>query len=411
MAIYVRNGLHAIERHDLAINGLESLWIELELNRRKVLIGGIYRPPNSNNNYWQLIEQSFDQAFNQTSDNIIITGDFNFNFLTPNSEKINHLISSYNAEQLITSPTHFTEHSNSLIDLMIVKNKNQVISSFVSDPFIPDLVRFHCPIVTILKFTKHNHQSFKRKIWLYDKADYNEYRSKLRTVDWNYFLSSDNLDQTAVNISDAIISSASETIPNKIVTIRPNDIPWLNNNIRKLINTRKKLHKQAKQYNTDTAWAKFRQARNNVTREIRRSKHEHQNKLIEQINSTNTSAKQWFKLAKRLTNNHNDTQIPTLLDNNIEANTNTDKAELLNSYFSKQSTVDDKDHPLPPLSSNPYSHLSVLNFSEQDVRDAISCMDPSKASGPDLISPRLIREGAEVLAKPLAIFFLYQTYR
>ena len=77
--------------------------------------------------------------------------------LTHKVDKIKHRITSYNAEHLITSPTHFTEHSHSLIDLMIVKNKEHTISSFVSDPFITDVIRFHCPIVTVLKFRKHTH--------------------------------------------------------------------------------------------------------------------------------------------------------------------------------------------------------------------------------------------------------------
>ena len=78
---------------------------------------------------------------------------------------------TYNAEQLINTPTHFTEHSSSLIDLMFIKNSQHVLSSFVSDPFIPDLTR-HCPVVCVLKFTKQKKTIFPRKIWLYDQGDY-----------------------------------------------------------------------------------------------------------------------------------------------------------------------------------------------------------------------------------------------
>ena len=405
VAIYVKKGFYAVERPDLNIHGLEALWIELTVNHRKLLIGGIYRPPNSNNTHWHLLEQSFDQAFNLSFDNILITGDFNINLLTHNADKMNHLITSYQAEQLITAPTHFTEHSQSLIDLMIVKDKEHIISSFVSDPFVPDLIRYHCPIVTILKFSKHIQHTFKRRIWLYDKGDYTSYKDKLRAVDWNNILSDQNLEQTAINITNSIILAASETIPNKLVTIRPNDIPWMHRDIRKLINTRRKLHKQAKHTNTESDWDKFRQARNQVTKEIRIAKHNHHNKLIEQINASNTTAKQWFKLAKRLTNKNNETHLPTLIDNGIEATTNTDKAELLNAYFSKQSTLDDNNHPLPPNIEPSDSSLSSISISVDDVRDAISCINPSKASGPDLISPRLIREGSDELCKPLSTFF------
>ena len=129
MAIYVRNGIHALERHDLTIHGLEALWLEIKVSNRKIFVGGIYRPPDANNNYWLLLEQSIDQAFNTNCDNLLVAGDFNVNIQPSSSNKVSRLISSYNARQLINSPTHFTERSSSTIDLIFVKNPNHVITS------------------------------------------------------------------------------------------------------------------------------------------------------------------------------------------------------------------------------------------------------------------------------------------
>ena len=129
MAIYVRNGIHAVERHDLTIHGLEALWLEIKVSNRKVFVGGIYRPPDANNNYWLLLEQSIDQAFNTNCDTLLVAGDFNVNIQPSSSNKVSRLISSYNAHQLINSPTHFTERSSSTIDLIFVKNPNHVITS------------------------------------------------------------------------------------------------------------------------------------------------------------------------------------------------------------------------------------------------------------------------------------------
>ena len=52
---------------------------------------------------------------------------------------------------LISEPTHFTEHSSSLIDLIFVRNINNVLTSGVADPFIADWWRF-----TAAKFTIRN---------------------------------------------------------------------------------------------------------------------------------------------------------------------------------------------------------------------------------------------------------------
>jgi len=163
-AIYVRHELHAIERQDLHTNGLESVWVELKASNRKCLVGGIYRPPNANNDYWQRIERTIDKVFNENCHNIVITGDFNMDFKANPNNKMARFIASYNAQQLIDTPTHCTERSNSLIDIFVIKIQNQVISSVVADPFIPDLVRFHCPVVCVLKFNKPCQGSYKRRI-------------------------------------------------------------------------------------------------------------------------------------------------------------------------------------------------------------------------------------------------------
>lgn len=86
-------------------------------------------------------------------------------------------------------------------------------------------------------------------------------------------------------------------IPNKTETIRPNDTPCLNNDIRRNIRQRTKLHKHAK-LNTDAAWQKFRNKRNEVTEQIRKCKTEYQTKLIEQINDQNTSPKKLVQICK-----------------------------------------------------------------------------------------------------------------
>lgn len=98
------------------------------------------------------MEHSDDKAFNEQYDNILVTGDFKIDISASPSKKMSRLIASYNAEQLIRSPTHITEHSSKLIDLMLVIHPHHSVSSFMADPLIPDLKRFRCPIVSVLKF-------------------------------------------------------------------------------------------------------------------------------------------------------------------------------------------------------------------------------------------------------------------
>ena len=94
VAIYVKETLNCVRRPDLEINGLESVWLQLSVHSRKILICGIYRPPNSPFTYWNLIHESFDRARNTNIQDIFILGDFNNDML--NAAK------SRNLQDLIT---------------------------------------------------------------------------------------------------------------------------------------------------------------------------------------------------------------------------------------------------------------------------------------------------------------------
>ena len=53
--IYVRDSISCKRRPDLEVRGLEAVWMEVNIKRKKMLIGGFYRPPNSNIEYYNLL--------------------------------------------------------------------------------------------------------------------------------------------------------------------------------------------------------------------------------------------------------------------------------------------------------------------------------------------------------------------
>ena len=79
--------------------------------------------------------------------------------LSNDSKKVKKLMNQHNLEQIIREPTHYTESSSSLIDLFLFRNPASMLNSGVIDPFIPDQIRYHCPILVLLKFlrTKAKH--------------------------------------------------------------------------------------------------------------------------------------------------------------------------------------------------------------------------------------------------------------
>ena len=164
VAIYVKDNLACKRRLDLEIQDLECVWVQVRSYGHNILVAGIYRPPNAGQNYWTLIQESIDRARNTNINDIVILGDLNNNLLIPQRCKhLKDIISNFNLKQLIEEPTHFTEYYSSLIDIIMVTNSNNVVASEVCDPFIPNIVRYHCPIAAILKFLKPQLKHFNVK--------------------------------------------------------------------------------------------------------------------------------------------------------------------------------------------------------------------------------------------------------
>ena len=136
-----------------------------------------------------------------------------------------------------------------------------------------------------------------------------------------------------------------------------------------------------------------------------KSKKDYFDKLDNLLSSENSNSKLFWKTSKQLLNlGQFSNNIPTLTMNHEVAQADCQKAELLNTYFSSQTKVNDLNKPLPNIA--PAQHtLESITIYTQDILDVLRHLDVNKACGPDLNSPRLLREGADFLAYPLFIVF------
>jgi hypothetical protein len=69
-------------------------------------------------------------------DYVIVTGDFNDNQLDVNNVNMRNISMQYNLQQLVEDPTNFTEHSSSLIDLILTNDVNFVPFAGVGPPLV-----------------------------------------------------------------------------------------------------------------------------------------------------------------------------------------------------------------------------------------------------------------------------------
>ena len=97
--------------------------------------------------------------------------------------------------------------------------------------------------------------------------------------------------------------------------------------------------------------------------------------------------------------------IPPLIDDDNVVEIDRDKAELFNKYFSMQSNLNDSNVNTPDLDIMHDFELTDIELTDGQVRDILQTLDISKAIGPDMINPRLLKEAANILCKPLSRLF------
>lgn len=123
VAFYIKHD-HSARKWTLHLpaTNVEQLGISVTINGRRILIGTAYRP------HWACVDKLLDALTDSITsfsnfDSIVLVGNVNINILeydSGNAKRL-HLFFDYtNFTNFVTLPTHFTCHSETLIDLHIL---------------------------------------------------------------------------------------------------------------------------------------------------------------------------------------------------------------------------------------------------------------------------------------------------
>lgn len=326
-----------------------------------MLVGTFYRPPNSSPIILSDIDNSIGLAVDTGISDIVITGDFNFNMLNSVSKaKINDICQQYNLYQLITEPTNHTEFSSTVIDLILVSNLQSVEMSGVGEPFLLQDIRYHCPVYSIFRFKKSIIKTFTREIWQYDRGNYEQLRRKVLDFNWNS-LKNNDINLYASAFTSQLYSMVKECIPNRLVRVRPQDLPWINGNIRKQMRKRNRLYKRYKRNKTPDNYSAYKKLRNEVIKLLRQSKKDYINSLASKLKSANFASSEYWKTLKSFIKPVTNNSIPSLLHDGSYYSDSPDKANILNDFFVQQTDIGEINTPLPDVTfSEDYALSNII---------------------------------------------------
>ena len=154
---------------------IESVWVEIKRQGEPLLIGCIYRPPSASVGAWLQFEDQVETGrlrFRPKSD-VILTGDFNVDFLDPTHPHLPHLkhfLATFNLLNHTTAPTRISTQRNSCLDLFITSEDLPVQSS---NPFPaenintdPELILSSLPKTSQKGYLQIKPSSFQDKLQL-----------------------------------------------------------------------------------------------------------------------------------------------------------------------------------------------------------------------------------------------------
>lgn len=393
-----------IRRPDFEVFWDESLWIELKVNRINYLLGLFYSPKSYDSVFFNKLNLNIEKALD-TSKNIILVGDMNEDLLNSNFRNLKDILILNSLQNTIIEPTR----QLAILDPIIIPEDMPYLDSCTIS--VPPFVSDHKATYIILPFLYQCQTSYERLIWIYKNANFTLLKQKISTFDWNCLLNG-TLDEACNMFTNTVLNFVKSCIPSKFITVRPDDKPWYDSEIRHFSRKRDRIKKKALSSGNPDIWSRYKHIRNKVNNLKKHAKELFFNNLELSICDffDNDKRKFWKTIRHFVKNNSKTSSIPPLkctLQNGSSSFCFSDKekAECLNDYFVSISTINDDNIQLPNFQARCINSLSDIICTANEIETLIQILNPNKATGPDSISNRMLKAVAKEISIPLEILF------
>lgn len=390
VAIYIKDSLKYKRMVEFERPDLEAIWVQLNTLEGKVLLSSLYRPPDKAGGpppaeFWDKLDTVIDDIKSTNVKYLYLLGDLNADFNTANGKRLHTLCLGQNLHCLVEEPTRITQTSATVLDQILTNAPNFVKGVKVLPPVSTN---DHCTVSLFLNFKIPREHAYLRHIWQYSKADVNGFRTALANADFDVAFQTEDVDVACQKWSEIFLNLARTFIPNNVVTVRPCDSPWYDNNLRLLKRKMMRMFRKFKEQNRLEDWYSYKQLRNDYQQKLDEAETKYVSKMSSNL-ATSRNTRSWWNTVKWLIGRGADTSYPTIkVDDNFITD-NREKASQFNLFFLSHSTIDTSNAVLPEQPSSSVE-LDKIIATESEVSDLIKSIDTSKATGADGISPKLV---------------------
>jgi hypothetical protein len=405
------------ELSDITLDPIsEIVWAQVELaGCKRLILGCFYRPDHTDLDYMDKFGESLSSAKQNSNSHIWVGGDFNLPGINwedqsvkagdkyrPISSKFIDIINDHSLHQVVDKPTWIRDNTKNTDDLFLTNNPTLVNKVET----LPGLGDHETVFVEISVKARLNKQT-RRKIPLYRNADWPAFSDYISQAAQNFDADA-SLDQMWQKFKNEIQAGISKFIPTKL-SGKKDRHPWVSNATKSLIKKRDKYYKIWKKSKDSKTRSHYKAIKYQVQRELRKD-HWNYVESIVTSDSTDTSygnthsspGKNFWTYIKSLKQDSNG--VAPLKDRGQLISDAKGKAEILNKQYTSVFTHENTTN-LPDLGPSPYPTMSPITVTAPGVHKLLCGLNPNKASGPDSIPPRLLKELALPLAPMLTAIF------
>ena len=409
MDIFVRNeywnaGLHSISETS------ERSWVTLHTELGPLLIGVWYRPPDEAPEELASLTEELEKhsighirTFLCCDANVhqkkwLRYSDGNTNL----GQKLQDICSDAGLTQIVREPTRKENLLDLIVTSMPESSKATVVGS-VSD---------HRAVFCATNIDVPQIVEVEREVWNFRDADWDGLRGALRKRDWDYIKTLD-VDEGAASLTNDILDAAKTFIPKRIIKDKKCSHPWINDQCR-AANERKQSAEKVLLQNIQDATnggveslnleSKLQECIKECNTVIGEAFEQHVERIREKIRILPRGSKEWWRLNGLLLGRaKKNVSIPPLRNPNNEwVLDSTEKANLFGDTFASKCKLPEKDGQwIPKRLSSEQSCFSMLRV--RKTKAILKQINPDKATGPDQLPGRILKECADELAYPVTL--------
>ncbi|XP_066020921.1 uncharacterized protein [Pocillopora verrucosa] len=344
------------------------------------------------------------------------TRDFNADLLNPDKPPkdgryLLDLMEIFGLDCLITKATLKTKTSETLLDLILTSNKKKALVSDAVDKQISD----HSLVFTILRSRAPRSRSCKICVRSLKNFNRDKFIQDLQMAPFSIVDVFDGVDDKLYAFEQLYYEILNEHAPLKQTIVRGNQVPYMTEQWRKAIRHRNKLWRLFMRDRTDANYDHYKIQRNICTSLRRKAMKEH---FIKKSSEPENPREFWNAYRPFLHGKTKQANDVIIMENNVVISDKREIAELFNAHVIQIADG------VPLMKETDYgqhfeNHPSIKAIHEKNsatdaplcfyferinqaqVEKALLDVNVRKSCGHDMLSPRLVKESASVIAKPL----------